>query len=72
MSAITLSGDVVAAPPVAEIRTPSRINLILRYLRRNKSLAVGLVILIGLVLFTVIGLLTVDVKQAYPLAVRSK
>ncbi len=51
---------------------PSQLILILRYLRRNKSLLIGLLILLALVLFTVIGLLTVDTKDAYPLSVRSK
>jgi len=43
-----------------------------RYLRRNPSLAIGLFILLLLVLFTVIGLLTVNTKEAYPLSVRSR
>src|SRR5438477_10060641 len=51
---------------------PSNLTLVMRYLRRNKSLLIGLLILLALVLFTVIGLLTVDVKHAYPLSVRSK
>src|SRR5262245_42730360 len=51
---------------------PSRLVLILRYLRRNKSLAVGLFIMLGLVTFTIYGLLTVDKSQAYPLSVKSK
>jgi peptide/nickel transport system permease protein len=54
-----------------EIRQPSRLTLVLRYLRRNKSLAIGLLIIVGLILFTVIGLLTVDPKHAYPLTVPS-
>lgn len=55
-----------------QIRQPGKIELFFRYLRRNKSLAIGLTILIGLVLFTVIGLLTVDTSNAYPLSVKSK
>jgi peptide/nickel transport system permease protein len=46
--------------------------LVLRYLRRNKGLAIGLFVLFLLVAFTVIGLLTINPKNAYPLAVRSK
>ncbi len=46
--------------------------LALRYMRRNKSLAIGLFILFLLIAFTVIGLLTIDTKNAYPLSVRSK
>ena len=55
-----------------EVRQPSRLTLILRYLRRNKSLAIGLLIILGLTLFTVIGLATINPKNAYPLSVRSK
>jgi peptide/nickel transport system permease protein len=62
----------IAMPQSQQIKQPSRLTIVLRYLRRNPSLAIGLVILILLVAFTVIGLLTVDVKKAYPLSVRSK
>jgi peptide/nickel transport system permease protein len=55
-----------------QVRQPSRLTLILRYLRRNKSMVFGLLILLFLIGFTVIGLLTVNPKNAYPLAVRSK
>lgn len=51
---------------------PSQLTLILNYLRRNKSLAIGLIILFGLVAFTAIGFLTVNIKHAYPLSVASK
>ncbi|ODS96123.1 MAG: maltose ABC transporter permease [Devosia sp. 66-14] len=44
----------------------------LRYFNRNKGLAIGLIILIALVLFTVIGLMTINPKQAYPLSVATK
>jgi peptide/nickel transport system permease protein len=65
----------IAVPTTAqdvEVRQPGNLVLFLRYLRRNKGLAVGLLILLGLVLFTVIGLLTVNPKHAYPLAVATK
>lgn len=55
-----------------EFQRPGRITLLLRYMRRNPGLVIGLLILIGLVLFTVIGLLTIDTKDAYPLAARPK
>src|SRR5262245_41938248 len=55
-----------------QVQQPSRLTLVLRYLRRNKSLAIGLFILFLLIAFTVIGLLTVNPKNAYPLSVRSK
>jgi peptide/nickel transport system permease protein len=57
----------------ATFQQPSRSTLFWRYLRRNKSLAVGLLIVLALTLFTVIGSATIDTnKRAYPLAVRSK
>lgn len=62
-------------PDVQEARyeQPSRLTLIWRYLRRNKSLVLGLAIVIALTLFTVIGSLTIDTeKRAYPLAVKPK
>jgi len=60
------------ALPRQEIRRPGQLTLFFRYLRRNKSLAFGLIVLLGLVLFTAIGLLTVDTSNAYPLSVKSK
>ena len=54
------------------IKRPGRLSLILRYLRRNPSLAIGISVLLFLILFTVIGLLTINPKHAYPLAVRPK
>ena len=51
---------------------PNSLTLFLRYLRRNKGLAVGLVILIALILFTVIGFMTINPKHAYPLSVATK
>jgi peptide/nickel transport system permease protein len=55
-----------------EILQPSRLTLILRYLRRNKGLVIGLFVLLLLVTFTVYGSLTADLSHAYPLAVKSK
>lgn len=60
------------ALPQTQIKQPSRVTVVLRYLRRNKSLAIGLLVILFLVAFTVIGLLTINPKDAYPLAVRSK
>lgn len=60
-------------PMVSQAPTrPSRRRLVFSYLRRNKSLAIGLSILLMLVAFTAIGLLTLDLDEAYPLAVKSK
>ena len=42
------------------------------YLRRNLSLSIGLGLLILLLIFTTNGLLTIDIKDAYPLSVRPK
>lgn len=54
------------------VRQPSGLTLLLRYFNRNRGLAVGLFILLGLVLFTVIGLMVINPKHAYPLAVMTK
>lgn len=54
------------------VEQPGKLTLLLRYLRRNKGLAVGLFILLCLTLFTVIGLLTINPKHAYPLSAALK
>ena len=51
---------------------PGSFALTLRYLRRNKSLAIGILFVLLLTAFTVIGLLTIDVSHAYPLTVMPK
>jgi len=56
----------------AEVRQPSSLVLLVRYLRRNWSLGIGLLILLALVAFTVIGFLVIDPKDAYPLAAATK
>jgi peptide/nickel transport system permease protein len=56
----------------SEFIQPSGLTLFLRYLRRNKSLAIGLFILLLLVLFTVTGMATKDLNDAYPLSVKTK
>ena len=55
-----------------DVRQPSQVILFFRYLRRNKSLGIGLTVLLLLVTFTVIGLLVVDPKHAYPLTAPPK
>ena len=60
MTNATLSESQV--PPQAEapeFSQPSRLVLVGRYMRRNKSLAIGLLMLFGLVAFTVIGLMVI-------------
>jgi len=56
----------------SEVLQPSRLTLLLRYLRRNKGLAIGLFILLLLVLFTATGTATKDLNDAYPLSVKTK
>jgi peptide/nickel transport system permease protein len=51
---------------------PGRLRLALRYVRRNKSLAIGLAILLFLILFTAIGFMVIDPKHAYPLSAATK
>ena len=51
---------------------PSRFRLAMRYIRRNKSLAIGLAILLFLIAFTAIGFMTIDPKHAYPLTAPAK
>ena len=60
------------ALPQAKAFRPSQFRLALNYLRRNPTLAVGLAILIGLTLFTAIGMFTVNLKHAYPLQVAGR
>lgn len=62
----------IAIPQSQVVVQPSRLTLLLRYLRRNKGLAVGLILMLVLVAFTVIGLVTIDHDLAYPLAVKPK
>ena len=51
---------------------PSRFWMAMRYIRRNKSLAIGLTILLLLIAFTVIGFLTINPKHAYPLSAATR
>lgn len=72
---MTQSAAAIPQPAVqqSDYVHPSRWTLTARYLRRNKSLVVGLLIILGLTLFTVVGSLTIDTeKRAYPLAVKPK
>jgi hypothetical protein len=57
----------LGAPDEPIFRQPSALTLTLRYLRRNKSLVIGLLIVLALTLFTVGGLLTLNPADAYPL-----
>ena len=51
---------------------PSRFWMAMRYIRRNKSLAIGLVILLFLIAFTLIGFLTINPRHAYPLSAATR
>jgi len=67
--------STIALPPSAEterIEQPGRFVRVMRYLRRNKGLAVGVLILLGLTAFTLIGLMTINPKHAYPLSAALK
>ena len=58
------------SPSAAELyEAPDRIGAVLRYLRRNKSLVVGSLMLLSLLLFSAIGALLVDTERARPLSV---
>ncbi len=61
----------MAAEPQS-IRQPGKIELFFRYLRRNQGLALGVLILVALILFTVIGLLVINPQHAYPLSAAIK
>ena len=63
---------IASAAPDDRTLQPGNLVLIARYLRRNLGLSFGLVILVFLILFTVIGALTVDLADAYPLHVATK
>ncbi|WDR01603.1 ABC transporter permease [Devosia algicola] len=65
MATIAVSADQVPEQPKA-------LTLFFRYLNRNKGLALGLLILLLLTLFTVIGLLVINPKHAYPLSAALK
>ena len=56
----------------SEVLQPSRLTLLMRYLRRNKGLAIGLFILLLLIIFTATGMATKDLNDAYPLSVKTK
>ena len=55
MATIALASEISDRSSAAK-----QVTLFFRYLRRNKSLAIGLAVLLALVLFTLIGLLVVE------------
>ena len=62
----------MASVSLSESLQPSRLTLSLNYLRRNKALTIGLIMIFLLTAFTVIGMLTIDTRNAYPLSVQPK
>ena len=61
---------VAGAPDIATADTGSdRGGALLRYLRRNPSMVIGLSMLLSLVLFSVIGALVYDLERIRPLSV---
>src|ERR1700733_5320003 len=62
-----MSATAIAFSP-SEPRRPGGLGRALRYLRRNKSLGIGVFVLALLIAFTVIGFLTIDPHHAYPLS----
>jgi len=64
-------GELVAVESHRQSAEPGAIGITFGYLMRNRSLLIGLALLLGLVLFVVIGHLTVDVSEANPLSVGS-
>ena len=64
MTVQSASATNLTTPPIQEMGS---LMSILRYLRRNTQLTVGLSILLFFILFSVIGSFLVDDKAAYPL-----
>jgi peptide/nickel transport system permease protein len=62
----------VADATQTEMLRPGRFRLAMRYIKRNKSLAIGLAILLFLIAFTVIGFMVINPKHAYPLTAAAK
>src|SRR5438270_11854891 len=62
---------VSVAPQRGESIWTDRSSSIGRYLRRNPTLIVGLLLLLALLLFVVIGSFMVDVERARPLSARA-
>ena len=62
----------LTVPLQSQSSSPSQRTLVLRYLRRNKSLLIGLILLLFLMIFSIGGSLVIDTtKRAYPLAAPS-
>lgn len=66
MTTVTMSSEQPA------VMRPGRLTLFLRYVNRNRGLAIGVLILLLLTAFTIYGLLAVNPKTAYPLSAAAK
>lgn len=64
--------DMIAGAIPAPPKPMGRGRRALRYIRRNRSLAAGLIIMALLILFTVSGFFFIDAKDAYPLSAATK
>src|SRR5437870_12487826 len=72
MSSTMTEQTVVAVAPARDAGLwADRASSVGRYLRRNPPLMIGLLLLLGLLLFVVIGSFFVDVERARPLSARA-
>ena len=67
MTTTTLNDQKTSSSPGRK----SRIIVVFHYLKRNTNLAIGLIMLLLLLLFTLIGSFMIDPDNAYPGAVRA-
>lgn len=63
-----VTADTAPAPP----HEMGGVRRALRYIRRNRSLAAGLIVMTLLILFTVSGFMIIDPRDAYPLSAATK
>src|SRR5438093_4740457 len=70
-SMMTEQAVAAVAPPRDPGLWADRTSSLGRYLRRNPTLVVGLLLLLALLLFVVIGSFLVDVQRARPLSARA-
>jgi len=70
-STLTEQTIVAVSPPRQSSVWADRTLSVGRYLRRNPTLLTGLLLLLGLLLFVVIGSFMVDVERARPLSARA-
>lgn len=71
MSATMTESTVVSVAPDRDVGVWAGSMSVGRYLRRNPTLIVGLLMLLGIVLFVIVGTFMVDVERARPLSARA-